>query len=135
MLPLPPSFSCVWFDGGEGAAWVKPLGQLDRAAAPDLAEAVRAAQASAPRVVLDLRGLRSLDRAAVQVIVNASRWAQRTAGRLVVVRGRPHVQRVLAATGAAEVVELVDVQPDPVAVRPLLEPLNDRPHPLFELGV
>ncbi len=50
-----------------------------------------------------------MDLYSVRVIVQASIRAMRAGGRLVVVRGRPHVDRVRTPTGASDVLQIVDL--------------------------
>ncbi|MBA2348009.1 MAG: STAS domain-containing protein [Solirubrobacterales bacterium] len=123
--PSPPAvpvpFSCEWTDGGAGAAWVKPSGELDLFTAPQLDAALRAAQAAAPRVVLDLRGVEFFDSAAFHVIVEASIRARESAGCLVGVRGPEQVQRALSLIGIPESVEIVALHPTHPPVQALLE--------------
>lgn len=118
--PLTARFSCLWSDGGAGAAWVKPVGEIDIHTAPRVDEALRAAQAAAPRVVLDLRGVSFLDSAAFHVIVEADIRARELAGRLVLVRAPVHVQRTLSLIGIPESVEMVDLDPMHPPVQALL---------------
>ncbi len=119
---LPSGFSCNWTDGGGGTAWVQPEGELDIVTAPHLDEALRAAQAAAERVVLDLRGVRFLDSSAVHPIIQASARAVLAEGRLTVIQGPPSVKRVFELTKVDEVVDIVDLPGAMPAVHALSRP-------------
>ena len=108
LASAPPVFSCAWSDGGVGAAWVRPVGDLDVATAPEFEEALNAAQARERLIVLDLGGLTFLDSRGAHLIVEASLRAALAGGRLVVIRGEAHVQRVFELTGMDEGLEMVD---------------------------
>lgn len=112
-----PAFSCAWSNGDTGAAWVRPLGELDLATTPELDAAVGAAQAHARLVILDLRGLEFIDSSAVHVIVEASLRAALAGRRLVVIRGIAPVQRVFELTGTDEGIEMFDLPLPSPAVR------------------
>ncbi|MDQ6776924.1 MAG: STAS domain-containing protein, partial [Actinomycetota bacterium] len=60
-------------------------------------------------VVLDLRKLTFMDSAGVHVIVNASVRARQAGCRLVLVRGPAQVDRIFTLTGAADVLEIGDL--------------------------
>lgn len=109
VVSAPPEFSCAWSHGGVGAAWVRPVGELDLAMSPEFEEALTAAQAGAPLVILDLRGLTFLDTAGAHLIVEAGLRAALAGRRLVVVRGEAHVQRVFELTEMDEGLEMVDL--------------------------
>lgn len=104
-----PAFSWAWSNGGRGAAWVRPLGELDLATAPELDAALGAAGAHARLVILDLRGLEFIDSSGAHVIVEAILRAALAGRRLVVIRGIAQVQRVFEMTGADEGIEMFDL--------------------------
>ncbi len=120
VLKGPPLFSCPWTDGQAGAAWVKPVGDLDLCTTSQLDQSLRAAQLAADRVVLDLRGVSFLDSSAYHAIVDASVRARSTGGRLTVVRGPRCVQLAFARVGNPEDVEMVDLDPRQPPVQALL---------------
>jgi anti-sigma B factor antagonist len=89
------------------AVWLTAFGELDLAAAPELAELLLGAQTDAMLVVLDLRGLTFMDSGGVHVILRAAQRARRTGRRLVVVRGQGQVERLLGLVNVDEELELV----------------------------
>ena len=104
-----PGFVCSCTDGALHAAWVHIAGELDIATAPQLERTLRETQQDARLVVLDLRALTFMDCAGVHTIVDASCSARRRGRRLVLLRGGPAVDRVLALTGSAGKVEIGDL--------------------------
>ncbi|MGD0981268.1 MAG: STAS domain-containing protein [Solirubrobacteraceae bacterium] len=92
-----------------GAAWVCVAGELNLVTAPRLEQTVRRASGRARLVVVDLRGLTRVDAVGVGALVSATRTARREGRRLVLVRGFPQVDRLLALTGAASAVETIDL--------------------------
>jgi anti-anti-sigma factor len=107
--PVGHPFSCTLRIGDLGPTWVQVAGDLNATSAPRLAEALRLTRASSRLVVLDLRGLRSTDLEGVHVIVVAADRARRVGPRLMVVRGRPSVDRMFARSGASNFVDVVDL--------------------------
>jgi anti-sigma B factor antagonist len=116
-----PRFSCTLRDGGLDAAWVRAAGELDIATAPQLKQTLRQAEAGARRVVLDLRELTFMDSCGVHVIVDASTRARAAGNRLVLVRGPSQVDRLLVLSKAADVLEIVDLDPAQPPVQALVE--------------
>jgi anti-anti-sigma factor len=101
---------------------VRPVGELDIATAPLLAEYLREHSADRPaELVLDLSAVTLLAATGVGMIVRAAHNHDGVHGRLHLtgVTGNRPVQRVLDLTGVAA---LVDVRPSVVA---LLEELGD----------
>jgi anti-anti-sigma factor len=92
-----------------GAAWVCVAGELNLVTAPRIEQTVRRASGRARLVVVDLRGLTRVDAAGVGALVSATRAARREGRRLVLVRGLPQVDRLLALIGAAGAVETIDL--------------------------
>lgn len=115
-----PGFCCTLRDGGLDAAWVRVAGELDLATAPLLEQTLRRAEVR-PRVVLDLRELAFIDCSGIGAIIQASNRARRTSRQLVIVRGRPAVDRVLTLTGASDVLEIVDLLPVQPPVQALVQ--------------
>jgi anti-sigma B factor antagonist len=105
------AFVCALQASDVAPAWVHVAGDLDIASAPRLAQALRHTDTPARLVVLDLRELTFMDSAGVHVIVAASICARRDGRRLMVIRGPSQVDRMLALSGAYEVLEMVDVDP------------------------
>jgi anti-anti-sigma factor len=114
-------FSCTLRESGLDAAWVRAAGELDIAAAPQLEQTLREAEARARGVVLDLRELTFMDSSGVHVIVDASTRARAAGNRLVVVRGPSQVDRLLGLSKAADVLEIVDLDPAQPPVQALVE--------------
>ena len=119
-----PTFDCTLSDGGFDTAWLHVAGDLDLATAPLLEQALRRAE-TWPRVVLDLRELEFTDCSGMSVILQAGNRATQMGRQLVIVRGRPQVDRVLTLTGVSEVVEVVDLS----LVQPPLQALAQLAHP------
>lgn len=106
-----PRFSCDWCRGGTDAIWVYATGELDREAAPRLAQALQDARVNGGMVVLDLRDLTSIDRWGAQVVMEAAVAARRDRRRQVVLRGPAAVDRVFVQLGIADRLDLVDLGP------------------------
>ncbi len=119
--PRPPAFGCTLRHGGLDAAWVRVVGELDIATAPELEQTLLKAEDRARRVVLDLRGLGFMDCAAVHVILDAEHRARRADRRLVLVRGPSQVDRVLTLTRACDVLEIIDLEPLQPPVQALVQ--------------
>jgi anti-anti-sigma factor len=115
------AFSCTLRDSGLDAAWIRAAGELDIATAPQLEQTLRQAEASARRVVLDLREVTFMDSCGVHVIVDASIRAGAAGNRLVLVRGPSQVDRLLVLSKAADVLEIVDLHPAQPPVQALVE--------------
>jgi anti-sigma B factor antagonist len=96
-------------------------GELDLATAPALDETLQQAQLQARLVVLDLRELDFMDSSGAHTIVSASLRARLNGGRLVVVRGRPHIDRVFVLTRSCDVVDILDLDPSEPPVQALLK--------------
>jgi anti-sigma B factor antagonist len=116
----PPAFACSCANGGLDAAWVRVAGELDIATTPRLVRTLRETQLQARLVVLDLGELEFMDSSGVHAIVNASIRARRLGRRLILLRGRPSVDRVFALTGSSGEVEIGDVD----VVEPLVQTLQ-----------
>jgi anti-sigma B factor antagonist len=114
-------FGCTVRDGGLDAAWIRVVGELDIATAPQLAQTLRQAQTRTRRVVLDLRQLTFTDSCGVHLILDANIRAKESARRLVLVRGPSQVDRALTLTGASEVLEIVDLEPLAPPVQALVQ--------------
>lgn len=112
-------FRCTLRENGRDAAWIRVAGELDLATAPRLDRALQKAEARARRVVLDLRALTFMDCSGVGVIAESNNRARETGGRLLLVRGPAHVDRLFALTGAADALEIVDLDPFPPPVQAL----------------
>jgi anti-anti-sigma factor len=116
-----PGFSCTLRDSGLDAAWVRAAGELDIATAPQLEQTLRQAEARARRVVLDLRELTFMDSCGLHAIVDASIRARAAGNRLVLVRGPSQVDRLIVLSKAADVLEIVDLDPAQPPVQALVE--------------
>jgi anti-sigma B factor antagonist len=99
---LPPAFQCAWADGGLDAAWVYLAGELDIATTPRLERMLREPGLQARLIVLDLRDLAFIDSSGVHAIVDASIRAREVGHRMLLLRGRPGVDRVLTLTASSE---------------------------------
>jgi anti-sigma B factor antagonist len=105
----PPAFACSRTNGGLDATRVHVAGELDIATTPRLVRTLRETHLQAPLVVLDLRELEFIDSSGVHAIVNASIRARRLGRRLILLRGRPSVDRVFTLTGSSDELEIGDV--------------------------
>jgi anti-anti-sigma factor len=115
---LAPPFACFWTKGGLNAAWVQVLGELDVETTPQLERVLR--EPKSQLVVLDLRELAFMDSSGVHTIVNASARARQLGRRLVVLRGRPDVDRVFGLTGNGVDIEGGEVDPFEPSVQALV---------------
>jgi anti-anti-sigma factor len=106
----PAGFSCSWSHGGLDASWVYARGELDVATTPLFEQTLN--EARSRLVVLDLRQLTFLGSSGVHAIVGASVRARFAGRRVVVLRGAPHVDRILMLTSCADQVEIVDLGPE-----------------------
>lgn len=108
---VPPPFTCRRYDERSGSVCVRLEGELDLATAPQLADALRAAQRDGRPVVLDLRDLVFMDCAGMHVVLDASRRARLAGRRMIVVRGGRQVDLVFSATQSSPLLEMVDLDP------------------------
>jgi anti-anti-sigma factor len=120
---LPPAFECSWTNGGLEAAWVHLAGELDIATTPQLERALHEPELQARLVVLDLRELAFLDTSGVHAIVDASIRARQAGHRLLLLRGRPGVDRVFTLTRSSAAVngDIHPVEPSVQALMQLVE--------------
>jgi anti-sigma B factor antagonist len=116
---LPPAFHCSWTDGGLDGAWVRLAGELDVATTPRLERVLREPRLQVRLIVLDLRDLAFMDSSGVHAIVDASVRARQVGHRMLLLRGRPGVDRVFTLTGSSEDVGNGDIH----AVEPSVEAL------------
>jgi anti-anti-sigma factor len=113
---VPPAFKCGWGNGSADAAWVHLAGELDVATTPRLESALREPRLKARLVVLDLRELAFVDSSGVHAIVRARRAGR----RMLLLRGRPGVDRVFTLTGSSPDVVEGDIHPVEPSVRALM---------------
>jgi anti-sigma B factor antagonist len=107
-------FVCQVSDNGSGVACMYLAAELDIASAPRFERDLRRAELQARLVVLDLRDLTFMDSFGLRLIAASNHRCRRMGRRLVLLRGPPQVQRLLAVTGAGEgleVAELSDIEP------------------------
>jgi anti-anti-sigma factor len=90
-----------------GAARVTVSGELDIATVPPLDEALRRAAAAAYLVTLDLTGLEFTDSSGADLLLAAHRRIRGGNGRLLILRGAPEVDWLLALLGVDKQLELV----------------------------
>lgn len=88
------------------AALVHVAGEMDVATTPVLERALQEALLWARLVVLDLRELAFIASSGIHAIVGSATHARQTGRRVVVLRGRPNVDRVFTVTGSSDDVEL-----------------------------
>jgi anti-sigma B factor antagonist len=90
---------------GRGCTVVQVAGELDMATEPDLkACLMRAVDAGARCIVLDLAGVRFIDSSALGTIVLTYKALQQRAGRLCLAAAQPLVLRVLGLTSVDRLV-------------------------------
>jgi anti-sigma B factor antagonist len=95
-----------------GAVRVALRGELDLEHAYTFDEELRHVEETRPPcVVLDLRGLSFLDSAGLARLLAARTRAQRARRRLVLVRGTPAIQRLLAISAVGDHFEMVKELP------------------------
>ena len=116
-----PSLVCACVKAGLDAAWVQVAGELDVATAAQLERTLRHAEQQARLVVVDLRELTFMDCVGVHRLVDASARARERGDRLVLLRGRPTIDRLFTLTGTAADVELSDTESAEPPVRAALE--------------
>lgn len=136
---LPAGFVCRLTHSDTDAACIHLSGELDFATAPRLEQTICEAERRAPMIVVDLRGLAFMDSSGVHVIAEASVRGRRAGRTLVVVRGRPQVDRVFTLTGTTGAAEFVDLDPAEPSIQALLHLAKDlwrhdppTPHPHTE---
>ncbi len=97
----------------DGAVCVALRGELDLEHAYTFDEELRRIERNRPHcLVLDLRGLSFLDSCGLARLLAARKRARRERRRLLLVRGGPAVQRLLALTAVGEHFETVSAVPD-----------------------
>ena len=118
---MPAPFACTWDRSGHDGAWVRLSGEFDLATAERLERTLREAQRQARTIVVDMRQVAFADSSVIHALVEATEQARRESRRLVVLRGPAHLDRILAASGALDTVESLEVSPadtpDAVLVR------------------
>jgi anti-sigma B factor antagonist len=93
-----------------GTTVVAVGGELDIASAPMLKDAIdRARQDDADDLVVDLRDLEFMDVSGLRVLMRAQQRADETGGRLRLANVRDSVRRLLALTGASEILSIEDL--------------------------
>lgn len=117
---LSAGFWCRVTHGESGVACIHLSGELDLAGAPRLERIIADAEGRELTIVVDLRGLTFIDSSGVHLIADASTRARRAGRALVVVRGRPQVDRVFTLTGAREAAAFVDLAPAEPPIQALL---------------
>ena len=91
-----PRLRCVARDLAVGVIHLALAGKLDIATAPQADRTLRAAQADADLVILDLRELQFIGCTAARLALMADARARRIGGRLVVVAARAPAPRLFA---------------------------------------
>jgi anti-sigma B factor antagonist len=95
-----------------GAVCIALRGELDLEHAYTFDEELKRVEGTRPAcLVLDLRGLSFLDSCGLARLLAARRRARRERRRLMLVRGSPAVQKLLALTAVAEHFEIVGEVP------------------------
>jgi anti-anti-sigma factor len=107
-----PAFS-VRCDQREGGAIVVVTGEIDMSTSPELREQLRAPEAQAETVVLDLRAVTFMDSSGLGAIVGQHKRAREHGFRFAVaVGGAQSVERILALAQLTQVLEVVEAPDD-----------------------
>jgi anti-sigma B factor antagonist len=99
------SFACERRAVAPDRQRVVATGEVDIATEPLLIDALRAAQADARHVALDLEGTTFIDMRGARILLAAAAHARATAGTFEIVHATAAVRRLLALTGADRVLE------------------------------
>jgi anti-sigma B factor antagonist len=105
---LIPNFS-VDVARTEASAIVTVSGELDMRSAPWLAEELRRVQRSGGQVILDLERVEFMDCSGVRVLVRASESSE---PKLRITPGPDQVRKLLALTGAGDLLQVVPTPGD-----------------------
>ena len=97
--------TCERHAGAPGHQRVVATGEVDLATGSRLADALRAAQADARDVVLDLGGTTFTDMSGVRILLAAAEHARAAGGTFEIVRATAPVTRMLTLTGADRALE------------------------------
>jgi anti-sigma B factor antagonist len=102
----PPPFAvCVRPD--RDVIYLKPVGELDLATAPQLRDELLELVATGfMHIVIDLRALLFIDCAGVRLLVELNADARRRRWRLSLIQGRACVRRVLELTATVDILPL-----------------------------
>lgn len=93
--PDEPAFRCTWAEVGVRAAEVQVAGELDLATGPVLADALRAAGAAAPLVLIRMEHVSFVDVVALRVLHDAVVRAREERRKVVVAHPRPKLAALL----------------------------------------
>jgi anti-sigma B factor antagonist len=106
-----------------GAVRVALRGEWDLEHANTFDEELRRVEAARPPcLVLDLRGLSVLDSCGLARLLAVRRRAKRDRRRLLLIRGGPNIQRLLAITLVGERFDMVSELPEELAPASLPDP-------------
>ena len=118
-------FECSW-SAASGFSSVRMRGELDRSTSPTLEFELRRAHHDRSLIIVDLRELEFMDSSGARVLLGAHMRAEREDGRVLVIRGGRQIDVVLAATGADETLELVNLRPGDPPEQALAAPPRDQ---------
>jgi anti-sigma B factor antagonist len=110
-----------------GTVLIEPLGELDIATVPLLADAFDSLAddpQSTQRIVLDLRGLTFMDATGINELLHRNSEAQQNRHSLAVIRGGASINRLITLTAIDQRLAFVD---GPEDLRPPLPPTLARP--------
>ncbi len=86
-------------------------GELDLSTAPQLAQALLAAEATdAPRIVVDIQAVSFIDSSGLRMLFEAHARSRRNGNRLRLTRGTDHVGRLFALVDAGNRLPFIDGQ-------------------------
>lgn len=101
-----------------GAPLLAVRGELDLASTPSLEQELERVRESAPSlIIIDLRELEFMDSTGLSVLIRAHQQAQQAGGKLGIVNGSRQIRRLLALTGVADRLTIVDRPEDLTHIR------------------
>lgn len=104
----------------DAPAWLRPVGRIDAANAPELdAELQALSSQGAEAIWIDLSQVSYLSSSGLRVLLLAHRRQQARGGRLVVCNSAPKVARVLRMAGLDRILDLCDTADEPPPLAPL----------------
>jgi len=106
----------VWCEQRDGGVIVAAEGEIDMSTSPALREQLRAPDAQAPTVVLDLSAVTFMDSSGLGVIVGQHKRSREQSFRFAVaIGGAANVERILVLSQLVGVLEVVQSPEDVLA--------------------
>jgi anti-sigma B factor antagonist len=105
---VPEPFRCL-IEPSADRVWVRPFGELDLVASPQVDARLQDLRARGHRTfVIDLRGTTFIDSTGVNTLVNWHHRAERDGFSFAVVNGPNPLRRVLRVTGVDQILRFVE---------------------------